>query len=252
MNDPHVQALVYKIEHADSVDYGASDPVEQDTVDFKVRTEDDHVRFELKKHYSSADFAREVVNRYVKVWELDALLRDPSQEFVLRYCHSEMVDRCPVPGRKVAAAHPVKWHFSLPQPTVTHGKPFPQPPLELTLDPCDREVVYMEARLKQYYRHSTHLPDLANLCLTTVMEPFRKKYPSQKLIKGAGYYGISKNVLKRMSNLAANKGGANEARKAQGTGEGKEFSTEERRFLESCQGRGNEGPPGRRQIVSVS
>ena len=233
MVEAHVKALTYLIEHANSVAYSASPPLKHETEDFRVRIEDDRVFFEMKRHHSSVESAKEVVNRYVEVWELETLLMDPLQEFSLRFNDAEVVARNPVPGQHVVFPRPVRFQFDVSQVSGTVVKPYPRPPSELTLDTRDEQVVYMATRLKQYHRHSTHLPDLANLCFTTVVEPF-EEYRSRKLSKASAHYAISKRVLKKLTNLAANKGGPCEARKAQGAVEDKKYSDEERRFLESA------------------
>ena len=119
MNDPHVEALFYKVEHADSVDYSVSPPVVQETDVFRVKIEDDQVCFELKKHYPTANSAKEVVDRYVSVWELDALLKGPREQFRLRFSHPKVVDRCPERGRVVAHGLPIVAHAWLSKPEST-------------------------------------------------------------------------------------------------------------------------------------
>ena len=234
MNEPRVLSLIYNIEHADSADFSVSPSVERDMEDFQVRTQDGQVRFKLKKHCSTVDEARQMVEKYINDWELDAFLEEPRDEFRLSFCHPEVVARSPIQGAHVVHPHPVNWHINVSEVTGTSHKAIPRPPTELTLAFDDKEVVYLRARMKNYYRHPRDLPALADLCVTTLQEPFRTDYPSKKLRKAAAHYAVSKRVLREVLNLAANKGGPDEARKAQGAAEGKELSGVERRFLEAA------------------
>ena len=75
MNDPHVAALIYRIEHGDSIDYSQAKPLVVDGPQFRLSVEDMRARFELKAHYSTAEQARDAVADYIRVWEFDATLK---------------------------------------------------------------------------------------------------------------------------------------------------------------------------------
>ena len=228
MNDPHVEALFYRIEHADSVDYSVSPPLVQEADEFRVKIEDDQVCFELKKHYPTVNSAKEVVDRYASVWELQALLRDPRQEFRLRYSYPKVVDRCPVPGQIVVSALPTRFHFSVSQPTVTVGKPYPQPPPELTLDPYDDDVDTLAYRWNEYIHGRRDLITVAYFCLTVLEK--RAGGRKEKRKKAANVFGISFDDLDSVGEITGTKGGKSFARKADAVKN--ELSDKEKRFLE--------------------
>lgn len=52
MNDPHVVALVYRINHSESVNYNNAKTLEYGTAEFKVRVANREARFEMKEHYA--------------------------------------------------------------------------------------------------------------------------------------------------------------------------------------------------------
>ena len=58
MNDPHVEALIYLIEHDSTVSYEDAKPIEIDRQDFCLKVEDGRARFEFKEHYATAGEAR--------------------------------------------------------------------------------------------------------------------------------------------------------------------------------------------------
>ena len=68
MNDPHVVALLYNIEHSPSVDYSKAEPIDHEETDFRVKAEKDQVRFEFKKHYAMEDAARKAIEGYIRSW----------------------------------------------------------------------------------------------------------------------------------------------------------------------------------------
>ena len=54
MNDPHVVALHYRIEHGpDVIDWSRTDPLDKEEPGFRIQTENGRVRFELKQRYPS-------------------------------------------------------------------------------------------------------------------------------------------------------------------------------------------------------
>ena len=102
MNDPHVVALVYRVEHDDSVHYRDAHPIDHEEERFRVRISDGMARFELKEHHSTVDAALEVVDPYVHGWELDAALKGRPGLFELRFDGSEVEDQSPDPSASSA------------------------------------------------------------------------------------------------------------------------------------------------------
>ena len=99
MNDPHVIALNYRIDHSDAIDYGAAKPIERDEPGFRLTVEDDKVRFELKQHYATEDHAREALSDYIRLWEFDTTLRFSNPDaFRLEFEKAEIIDRNPTIG----------------------------------------------------------------------------------------------------------------------------------------------------------
>ena len=129
MNDPHVVALLYSIEHDDSVDYSEARQIEHEEESFRVAVEDNGVRFELKEHYATEEAAREAVESYVSCWELEAALRERPCQFGLRYERAEIIDRNPPPPRPgvvSVSALPIRATVSISKAsaTVTTPKPY--------------------------------------------------------------------------------------------------------------------------------
>ena len=210
MNDPHVVALIYRIEHSSSVDYSNDPSFDHEERAFKVKVEDKQVRFELREHHASVEAALETVEPYIRGWELDAGLRGQPGDFMLNFDRPEIVDRNPTPGVISIGVH---FRGGVPtfsaSPTVT--KPYPKPPTGLTLDPDDPDVQTMYKRYEGYCQKREPLTSMAYFCLTML---------ESHLCRGrenvARKYEIDREVLRLVGNLTANRGGQMAARKASG------------------------------------
>ena len=225
MNDPRVVALHYRIEHESSVDYSKAEPVDHEEEGFRLRIEEGQVCFRLKDDHPTLDSALEVVNSYISNWELDAALASRPGQFKMRFVRPEVVDRAPTPGEHRVSAGPVFWEFATSVPTVTVGRPYPKPPVGVSLKRND-DVMVMLGRFEDLCCEREKLPSVAQFCLTMLEKSAggRSKVPKK--------FAIEKKVLSKVGNLAGNKGGRTMARKAKGINE--DLTLEETRFLESA------------------
>ena len=229
MNDPHVVALFYSIEHDDSIDYSEAQSLHCDDEQFSISVEDQQVRLELKEHYATEDTARKVVEYYIRAWELEAGLRGKPGEFELRFEHAQIVDRNPPPPTPgVVDIGPVRLTLGPLTAQATVSKvvqTYPQP-AKLRLAPDDPDVLTMYNRLKGYYENREPLASMAYFCLTML-----EKYLCRNRKEAANKYKIGSKVLGRIGNLTANKGGQ-AARKASGIST--DLTRPESRFLEKA------------------
>lgn len=221
MNDPHVVALVYRIEHGDSIDYSQARPLVVDEPRFRLGVDDMRARFELKAHYPTAEQARAAVADYIRVWEFDAnLKRGNPDSFRLRFEKAEIVDRNPTPGAVrlrgcfvgVAGTGSAKLTVSTPN--------YPSPPSDLVIK-SDAKKMY--GRYMEYRQKREPLPGMAYFCLTVLEAGAGGRRAA------AAKYGIDISVLAKIGDRSANRGGA-QARKADGVAT--ELSPQERRFLD--------------------
>jgi len=223
MNDPHVEALYYNVEHDVHIDYSSTGTFKKDLPDFSIIIEDRRVTVILKKHFGSTDEAQTFVKPYLDLWELHLALQYGPRSLEFKYERSDLIDRSPTPGNYVIVAdtgnfgvtfHPVNFILSL--------QDFPPPPTDIALNPT---VELMYARYLLYRNGRTTLADAAYYCLTALeLEVGRRA-------QAAEHFAISGRVLGKMGELAEKKGGK-EARKAKGREN--DFAPVERQWLEQA------------------
>ncbi len=225
MNDPHVVALHYRIEHGpDVIDWSRAAPLDKEEHRFCVQAESGRVRFELKEHYASEDAARFAVEAdYIRNWEFVVGLARGPNAFTLRFDRSEIVDREPSLGRISLAARGTAAFASGVARLQVQPSAYPEPPLAAIKRSPDIDSMY-----QHYLRHlegGEPLPAMAYFCLTTLEQMAGGRDAA------AVRFCVSKKVLRRIGELSTNKGGAS-ARKA--TGHAVPHTPEEERFLKSA------------------
>ncbi len=237
MNDPHVKAIHYFIEHDETVDYRDVAPLVFEDDLFRVKAENVEVTFEPKKHYATEEEARSAVEGLVRRWEFEAALRIGSRSFKLTYTRVAIVDRNPPPlPPGVVRVDPVAFHFRVSQPQVRVTKMLAEYPVLLSaqaLEPDDPNASVMLSRLDLYRQGRDPLGDVANFCLTVL------EYSALQVAGGKGgkrkaaanHYQIAIAVLNGVATLSSKKGGP-VARKAEGRNDA--FTPGETRFLEAA------------------
>ena len=232
MNDPHVKAIHFYIQHDDSVDYGDVAPLVHDDALFCIRAKKRIVVLEPKCHYATEEEARSAAEEFVRRWEFEAALRTQSGAFRLEYEGVRIVDREPPPG----VADPVYLNFRTSVSRVTVTKKlatFPAPPDDPAIDPDDPDAIFMLALLDRYRLNRARLGDVAYYCLT-VLEDRAEECSGSKggsRPKAAKHYQISECVLDSVGCLSDKKGG-DDARKRKGHAQ--PFTEEEKIFLEAA------------------
>ena len=226
MNDPHVVALHYRIEHGpDVIDWSRAAPLDKEEHRFRVRAENGRVRFELKEHYASEEAARFAIEAdYIHNWEFVVGLARGPNAFTLLFDHSEIVDRKPTPGRiSLAARGTAAFASSGVARLQVQPSAYPEPPPAAIKRSPDIDSMY-----QHYLRHlggGEPLPAMAYFCLTKLEQMAGGRDAA------AVRFCVSKKVLRRIGELSTNKGGAS-ARKA--VGHAVPHTPEEERFLKSA------------------
>ena len=237
MNDPHVNAIHYLIEHDDSVDCREVAPLVFEDDLFRVKATKVEVVFEPKNHYATKEEARNAVEGLVRRWEFKAALRSRSSAFRLMHAGADVIDRNPPPPQPgVVNLGPVTTGAGAPKMRAKLTKVaanYPGHPQGPANDPDDPDASFMLYPLDLYRQEREPLAGVANICLTVL------EYSALQAIGGKGskrkaaanHYKIALTVLNKVAVLSAKKGGP-VARKAEGRGD--PLAQGESRFLEAA------------------
>ena len=226
MNDPHVTALVYVVEHDGSSDYSRAETVEIEHKAFRLRLEDGEARFELKEHVPTRQQAQQVVQPFIRQWELSASFERGPGTFTLKFERDEIIDRNPTLGVILVSANPASFEFSVSTPKVTVIRQYPQPPPDRQMDIDNPDVRSMLHRYIGYRQGRETLPSMAYFCYSVFTGGQTRNAPFV-----AKKHKISKKMLSDVRMLASTKGG-HAARKKTGTNQ--VLDQGETRFLEKA------------------
>lgn len=214
MNDPHVVALLYQIDHGRSVDYRDAKPIDREEEGFCVKVENERVRFEFKKHYATEDAARKAIEDYIRAWEFSAGLREGPNYFKLKFDRAQIEDRNPTPGAKNLSVHARSGAPTATATLTVLPRCYPPPPLRLKITP---DVQTMYDRYMGYLQGREPLPGMAYFCLTVLEISVSQcdQQPGRKRRKQAAEkFRIEPKVLCKIGELSSKRGSSNEARKA--------------------------------------
>ena len=232
MNDPHVVALHYRVNHGPTIDYSEAETLDREESGFRLSVEDRKVKFELKEHFATEEQAKEALTKYIREWEFDATLKyGNSDSFRLVFEKAEIIDRNPTPGEVRISAR-LEVTAAMGSATLTTVvREYPSPPSDIVLNP-DAET--MHQRYLGYRGKHELLPSVAYFCLSMLEDPpaqqssERRKLSSKRKV-AAEKFGIDELVLNEIGHLSTLRG-EGEARKRGGTTQ--PLTPKERHFLD--------------------
>lgn len=220
MNDPHIQALIYRVVHSQNVQYEKAVPFEHDGPRFRVTVDNGIARFQMKEHFADVASARSVVDPFIDSWELSASLEIGPGAFELDFLSADVIDRHPTPG--VVSLMGVSATAAVGTLSVVIGQPrYPEPAPHLVVD---GDVEWMSYKFANYYRGKETLPAVGYSCFTVLKSSARGQGAAAKK------YKIALDVLRKLSELTSIKGGT-DARKAEGRFA--EYTEAERAWIEA-------------------
>jgi hypothetical protein len=173
MNDPHVESLLYRLDTDPTLVFENPAPLDHETLDFRLRLEDDLLTVTMKGHYASSQEAQRVVQPFLDAWELDFALAHGRRDMRFRFEKPNLIDRNPpLPGSsQVLQPFAAECVLTTSAPTVVIGRrSYPPPPstaLEVTAD-----VAMLWARYERAMHDREPLPGAGYFCLTILEDLF--------------------------------------------------------------------------------
>jgi hypothetical protein len=212
MNIPHIEKLFYRVIIPDHIDYDKASPISGETDDFKWDLNKDHLLIEMKIHCATENDAKEIVDEYLKGWEITAGILDGPESLVFKFDSSVIVNQ-PSSHEKVENAgiydESLEAILLVSEATdhVSYDR-FPPLPKNFKVSP---EVEMMFMRYKLYREGRETLLGMAYWCFTVL------EYSAGGRSEAADQYQVDYRVLRKLGELCANRGDIRDARKMKGT-----------------------------------
>ena len=113
MNYPHVQAIHFKVEHSEDVDYDKAQATSVDLSEFVVNIDKGNAVIEMKQHFANAEAALAVVLPVLKAWEIYTDLVKGPGEIRFVYQRADVVDRTEELGHYTLVAESASYNIGL-------------------------------------------------------------------------------------------------------------------------------------------
>ena len=231
MNDPHVVALIYRVEHGNSVNYREAKSFIREEPAFCLEVKDNQARFKLTEHYATEEDAQNAIRDYIDDWEFDACLEHDPDYFRLKFDRAQIEDRNPPPPRPGVKNIAATFRAGAPTVSIALTKvalSYPAPSSGVNFR--DPNVQTMYQRYMGYCRGNEPLASMAYFCLSVLEHSTGQKEKGRRKA-AAQEYQINPSVLDKIGKLSSEKGGL-VARK--GVGVDNDFTSQERTFLEQA------------------
>ncbi len=192
MNDPHVEALIYRVVHSERVNYDKAGALEYENETFKVTVKEKSATFEMKAHCSTEQEAKARLEPFIKRWELAAALKRGPGEFGLEFEKAHVIDRQP-PAGIVLYPETAKFSTTFYPATLTLGRnSYPSVAENIAIDP---DVEVMCRRYALYREGKDTLAAMAYFCLTVL----ESSAGNRRAIKSR--FGVSISVASTLARL---------------------------------------------------
>jgi hypothetical protein len=231
MRDPHVERLHYDagsgVEHisykADAAPLAFSNAVGK----FDLR--DGKLQVEPAEHFADEESAKQVIDGFLRAWEIESDLKMNAGQIRFRFKHSEIVDRNPVPpgSGQIVAMKGVGGLLSISgKATLSLAcSRYPDPPSAFA---ATVDVQRAHRRWQRYRDGKEPLQAMAYFVLTVVETMGGRKLAAKTL-------SIELAVLRIMGELSSERGDAETARKApKSPGSYRELSGQEKQWLDAA------------------
>lgn len=208
MNDPHVESLRYRLELGPDVKFEAPPPLTHETPAFRIDLKDGTLTATMNEHHPDEKSARNVVEPFLRAWEIDVALRDGRSELHFAFESAETIDRVPTPSAASMTLHGVctagKMGFASRTKLTLKRARYPDPPIRLTVTPPLEAMWY---RYERCQAGREQLLPMAYFCLSVF------QHSAEGRGNAARRYCVHRDVLDRLGELTSECGDLATARK---------------------------------------
>ncbi|QDU31085.1 hypothetical protein ETAA8_62380 [Anatilimnocola aggregata] len=213
MIDPHLVSLHYQLETQATIKFDDPPPLDGNQTEFAYRLESGRLTVMMKQHCATEEAARNIVEPFLRSWELDFAIRRNSRAITFLFEKSEIIDLAPLPPDGSVRCIAGTAHLTLTAyaPTVVAGfKDYPEPPTNFK---ASSDVENMWFRYARFLEDREPLLSMAYACLTVIEGSTGLKGNQGARDGAARMYAVDRQVLKHLGELVSTKGGPAEARK---------------------------------------
>jgi hypothetical protein len=210
VKNPRVERLNYEFRSLEARhDFSQAAAWEGDLGDFRCHLDQGNLKARPRAHYTNVDAARQVLERYLRAWELWSELNNIIRvEF--RYKSAQVVDRQPTPDSVSVVAHAETSELVVVANDATvklgHGE-YPSPPSkDLVASPLVEELLGWVRDLREGRQR---------MLVLTYLFFTRLKYEYKDEVNAAAALKVSRKILATLRKLAA-KNDPSERRKVEG------------------------------------
>jgi len=201
--DPHVVSLRYRIEQSEGVTFGDDTwPIEREFDASRLSVTHETATAQMKEHHATEHEAREVVEGYLRPWEIYEAVRPMGTGLKFSFEEAEVIDRDP--PRFYATARVAATIGADARAEVVRELRLPDLPEAFAMS-SDVEVMW--TLYEGYLQGRDRLLPMAYTCLT------RFKYGADHNKEAASRYRVSRNVLDKLGTLSSTSGDETTARK---------------------------------------
>ena len=191
MGDPHVVELRYRVQYSDGVAFDEDSlPIEREFDLFRLRVTDEAATAEMKAHFATEDEAREVVEAFLRPWEIFESVQPAPTGLRFLFEESEVIDRDPPPFYVEVSLLPT----IQADVRIVRELRFPKLPKEFAVSP---DVEVMWSLYEAYVRGHDRLLPMAYTCLKRLTYSVGGDRQ-----EAAEKYRISRKVLTKPSALS--------------------------------------------------
>ena len=204
--DMHVVSLTYKLVTDNSTSFINCDSIKLETEIFNLELNDGILTCYLNIHYDTEELARQVIDKYLKSWEIDYALRYGRGEIYFQFVKSNVIYREPdSPGTAIVyvKAFGAGVAIMTAQAHIIRCK-YPSFPEEFIFNP---DVEALWNRYEMYLDGKERLPTTGYFCLT-----YFDKFLCKSRAKALEKFKISHKIFTELSKVTSNKGDAISAR----------------------------------------
>lgn len=203
MKNSQVIELYYRLERIKTVDFKSPPPIKGETTPFYYFLDNGKLTIKLKQHCSSVEEAHNLVDDFLRSWEIDDAIRNGRKRIKFVFDDVKIIDPNN-PNNIIIYSHGGITVSGGSLNIISAYPCYPNPPVFLKVSP---DVLTLWQRYEGYLENHEPLQSMGYFCFSLL------KFRAGSLEKAEKIYRIHFKVLKKLSELTSTKGDEKTARK---------------------------------------